>query len=210
VKKHVFLIIAALAIELALLSLAHWQWRRYHQRMAEQATAAARPPSLLQGEYLAFTAALTNQPNPQNPEESGWRVLGLFQTSQSLVVIDRGYAPPQFLTTHAPDFTHLQPPSATQTLQGLWIPLPHRKGWLGGPDTTTHPKLLAFLNPARLTSASVLPQQFVLTVPDTSATIPQPSAPPTANPLRHLSYMIQWLVMAALFPLLCVAGWRRR
>jgi cytochrome oxidase assembly protein ShyY1 len=209
-RKPYLLLVTILFAEAALLSLAHWQWQRYHQRLAEQSEAAMRPPMLLQGAYLPFTAALTNQPNPAVPEESGWRVLGLLQTSQSLVVIDRGYARPQFLATQAPDFTQLQPPAPPQTLRGIWVPLPTRKGWLNGPDTTTHPKLLAFLNPARLTSASVLPQQFVLTAPDTSATTPMPNAPPTANPLRHLSYFIQWLVMAAIFPLLVYLGWRRR
>jgi cytochrome oxidase assembly protein ShyY1 len=31
-----------------------------------------------------------------------------------------------------------------------------------------------------------------------------------ANPLRHLSYMLQWLLMAVVFPLLCWVVWRRR
>lgn len=210
VRKTFWLLGAAILVEAGLLGLARWQWQRYYQRLNEQAAAAQRPPTLLQGAYLPFTAALTNQPNPLAPEKSGWRVLGLLQTSSSMVVIDRGYATPQFLTDQSPDFSHLQPPAPTQNLQGVWVPLPQRKGWLGGPDTTTHPKLLAFLNPARLTSASVLPQQFVLTAADTSATTPLPSTPPTANPLRHLSYFIQWLVMASVFPLLVYLGWRRR
>lgn len=199
-----------LLVELGLLSLAHWQWQRYNQRLAEQTEAAARPPSQLQGTYLPLTAALTQQPNPQSPEESGWRVLGLLQTSGSLVVIDRGYAAPRWASPNVPDFTGLEPPVGRQTLYGVWVPLPQRKGWLRGPDTTTYPRLLAFLNPAVLTSATVAPQQLVLTVPDTSASAPSPSAPPLANPLRHLSYMIQWLVMAAVLPLLAAAAWWRQ
>ncbi|MCA3243855.1 MAG: hypothetical protein INF43_00930 [Alphaproteobacteria bacterium] len=200
----------ALLVELSLLSLADWQWRRYQQRLTEQAVAAARPPNTLTGTYLPLTAALTQQPNPTNPEESGWRVLALLQTAGSLVVIDRGYAVPRWLADGVPDFTGLAPPTGLQTVQGVWVPLPTRRGWLRGPDTTTHPRLLAFLNPAMLTSASVAPQQLVLTSPDTANPEPMPSAPPMANPLRHLSYMLQWLLMAVVFPLLCWVVWRRR
>lgn len=209
-RINLFWLLGALGIEAALLGLGYWQWQRYQQRLTEQATASTRPPQVLTGSYVPMVAALTNQPNPQTPAQSGWRVLGLLQASGSMVVIDRGYAPPQFNPDNSPDFHQLQPPTGAQALQGVWVPLPTRKGWLGGPDITTHPQLLAFLNPAVLTSATVLPQQFVLTVPETSAPIPTPSAPPLANPLRHLSYMLQWLLMAAIFPLLCWLGWRRR
>lgn len=210
VRKTLLLLCIGLLVEVGLLSLAHWQWRRYQQRLAEQADAAARPPSDLQGTYLPLTAALTQQPNPQDPEESGWRVLGLLQASGSLVVIDRGYAAPRWAAPNVPNFTELAPPTGPQTLHGVWVPLPQRKGWLRGPEITTHPRLLAFLNPALLTSGTVMAQQLVLTIPDTLASTPSPSAPPLANPLRHLSYMIQWLVMAAVFPLLAVAAWWRR
>jgi cytochrome oxidase assembly protein ShyY1 len=212
-RKTILLLALALLVEASLLSLAHWQWRRYHQRLNEQAEAAARPPAVLAGRYLPQVAALVQQPNPQNPEESGWRMLALLQASGSLVVVDRGYALPRWQPNGSPDFTGLQPPPGPQQLAGVWVPIPTRKGWLRGPDTTTSPQLLAFLNPAVLTSQTVLPQQFILTRAETLATVPTPSAPPTANPLRHLSYMIQWLLMAAVFPLLCGVswgvGWRR-
>ncbi len=200
----------ALLVEASLLGLAYWQWQRYQQRVAEQAEASARPPYQVQGTYSPSIAALTGQPNPAAPEQSGWRMLALLQTSGSLVVVDRGHATPRFKPDTTPDFTGLEPPTSPQVLQGVWVPLPQRRGWLGGPDTTTHPQLLAFLNPAMMTSATVAPQVLVLTAPDTSAPTPAPSALPNANPLRHLSYMLQWLVMAAVFPLLVWLGWRRR
>lgn len=210
VRKTLLLLCIGLLVEVGLLSLAQWQWRRYNQRLAEQTEAAARPPSQLQGAYLPLTAALTQQPNPVNPEESGWRMLGVLATSGSLVVIDRGFAAPRWAAPNVPDFTELAPPVGPQTLHGVWVPLPQRKGWLRGPEITTHPRLLAFLNPALLTSHTMVAQQLVLTVPETSATALLPSAPPLANPLRHLSYMIQWLVMAAVLPLLGIAAWWRQ
>jgi cytochrome oxidase assembly protein ShyY1 len=223
-KKHlkpIFLLtlalLGALLVELALLRLASWQWQRYQQRLAENAAAAQRAPDSLQGTYLPVVAALTNQPNPASPEESGWRVLGLLATEGRWVVVDRGFTPALLNANGTPNFSQITAPIGPQVLQGFWSPLPKRKGWLGGPDVTTHPQLLAFLNPNSLlaqvqdasATAPLASQQFVLASPDTTPPVLRAVAPPLANPLRHLSYCIQWLTMAALFPLLCWGAWRR-
>lgn len=205
------LVLAALCVEAGLLGLAHWQWRRYHQRLDEHAAWLARPPVWVQGTYRPESlGALTHQPNPVKPEEMGWRVLGVLETAQGPVLIDRGFTAPRWLADNIPDFSQLHLPAGPQTLAALPQEIPTRKGVLRGPDTTIHPRLLAFLNPAHLTSGTVPTQAYVLTAPDAPTQPLNALPPPPKNPLRHLSYMVQWLMMAAIFPLLCVWAWHSK
>lgn len=209
--RKLVLIVAFLLAEAALLSLGHWQWRRYQQRLDEQATAARAAPTELIGTYTPALAALTQQPNPHVPEESGWRVYGVLTTPSGSILINRGYHAPQWADSNksTPNFAGLMPPSGTLTLRGVWADIPHRKGWLRGPETTTHPQLLAFLNPALITSNTLVPLQLVLTQPEAPTSPLTPSAPPLANPLRHLSYAIQWLCMALALALMAGFAYRR-
>jgi cytochrome oxidase assembly protein ShyY1 len=210
--QKILLVIMFMLAELALLSLANWQWQRYQQRVAEQATATTLAPIQINGIFTPAIAALTQQPNPHVPEASGWRIYGVLQTASGSVLVNRGFTAPQWANAHqrAPNFTALIPPSGTQTLRGVWADIPKRKGWLRGPDTTTHPQLLAFLNPSLITSETLATQQLVLTVPEIATSPLTPSAPPLANPLRHLSYFIQWLTMALVLPLLFWAAFKRK
>ncbi len=204
------LIGGAVAVESALLGLAHWQWQRYQQRLAEAAAAQARPAVVLEVAYAAQPAfAWENQPHPQGQETVGWRWLAVARTSSSVVVIDRGWSPPAWQGPNQPALGAHAVPSGTVRVAGVWAPWPTRRGWLGGPDTTTHPHLLAFLNPHVITAAPS-PQRLVLTQPDTSPSTLVVAPPPSPNPYRHLSYSGQWLAMALAFPLLCGAAWRRR
>lgn len=214
-KSRALLLILFLLAQAALLALAHWQWQRYHQKLAlEQAQANLPAATLAIQAYQPMQAFLTQQPAPRSGR-LGWRLIAVAHTSNSAVIIDRGWQPAQSASqsTPAPNFTALTPPTSPTTLIGHWQPLPTRRGWLKGPDTTTHPQLLAFLNPARLTSAIVLPHYFQLTEPDATTTLTLgPSAPPFP-PQRHLAYAIQWLVMALTLPLLAFGAWwatRRR
>ncbi len=207
-KKHRFvrivpLLVLAVGIESGLLTLANWQRNRYHQRLTEQAEFAARPSQTLSGTWLPeATFALTNQPNPRNPEaELGWRILTPLRTASGTIVVDRGYASPRYLSDHSPDFSHLQPTTASATLAGVWQTFPQRKGWLQGPDTTTHPRLLAFLNPQLIVS-DTQPSYFLSRSPSSDAITAVP--PPLPAPTKHLSYSLQWLGMALAFPLLCL------
>lgn len=209
-KSRALLLILFLLAEAALLALAHWQWQRYYQKLALQTAQANLPTATLAIQaYQPTQAFLTQQPAPHTGR-LGWRLIAVAHTSTSVVIIDRGWQPTQ--SSPAPDFSALTPPSSPTTLSGHWQPLPMRKGWLPGPDTTTHPQLLAFLNPARLTSATVRPDYFQLTQADTSPTtlILGPAAPPFP-PQRHLAYALQWLVMALTLPLLAFgAVWAKR
>ncbi|MFO0500211.1 MAG: SURF1 family cytochrome oxidase biogenesis protein [Pseudomonadota bacterium] len=209
--RNTLLVLAFLLAEAALLALGAWQWQRYHQRLAEQAAAAHAAPIELIGAYTPVLAALTQQPDPQVPEESGWRLYGVLNTLSGSVLINRGYHAPQWadMNKSTPNFTGLTAPSGTFTLRGVWADIPQRKGWLKGPETTTHPQLLAFLNPALITSSTLAPQQLVLTQPETPTSPLVPAAPPLANPLRHLSYAIQWLCMALVLAVLSALAWRK-
>lgn len=207
-KKHRFvrivpLLALAIAIEAGLLTLANWQRTRYHQRLTEQTEFAARPSQTLGGTWLPeATFALTNQPNPTNPEAAiGWRILTPMVTSSGTLVIDRGYATPRFHPDNSPDFSHVHPTATSATLAGVWQPFPQRKGVLRGPDTTTHPRLLAFLNPSLIISKTQ-PAYFVSRTPSSGAILAVP--PPLPAPTKHLSYALQWLGMALAFPLLCL------
>lgn len=202
--RSLFLCFVSLLIEALLLVLANWQWGRYHQRLAEQALLATRPPVLLNGLFQnEKTVALTNQPNPANPEEQvGWRILTPFKTTAGTVIIDRGWSSPHFQADGiTPNFT----PFTTSSSQVKGVPqsFPVRKGWLKGPDTTTHPRLLAFLNPQRITSQTT-GRTYVIAQKETGGEGLTPALPPVPAPLRHLSYALQWLGMALVFPLLCL------
>ncbi|PZP40682.1 MAG: hypothetical protein DI585_00200 [Pseudomonas fluorescens] len=204
-----FLSVLALAVEAGLLSLAHWQWNRYHQRLALQAEVAARLPVALTGEWLpAHTYALTNQPNPLNPESDlGWRILTPLRTASGTIIVDRGFTHPRFKPNQGPDFASFKPTETSATLTGYLQPFPQRKGWLQGPDVTTHPRLLAYLNPALIISDT----QPVYLITRT-ATSPELTAvpPPLPAPTKHLSYALQWLGMAIAFPILCLLRLRRK
>lgn len=207
VKVHRFFLGAgAIGVEVALLLLAHWQWNRYQQRLTEQVNFNAQPKITLEGTFLnGQTAALDNQPNPIEPEEQmGWRILTPLQTSSTLIIIDRGWSPPHFKADQTtPDFTSFT--SSATYVTGTLQSFPQRNGWLSGPDTTTSPHLLAFLNPQRITSASTAKTYLIATEnTGTPGIIAVP--PPLPAPLRHLSYALQWLGMALAFPLLCAAA----
>lgn len=206
-KKHrcvriVPLLLLALGVEAGLLTLANWQYNRYQQRLAEQTAFVARPSQTLSGTWLpAQTFALTNQPNPTNPEaEIGWRILTPLLTPSGTILIDRGYATPRQTSDNQPNFAAFIPTTASATLAGVWQPFPQRKGWLQGPDTTTHPRLLAFLNPALIVS-DTQPAYLLSRTPTSENLLAVP--PPLPAPTRHLSYALQWLGMALAFPLLC-------
>ncbi|TKW62064.1 MAG: hypothetical protein DI628_05450 [Blastochloris viridis] len=207
-KKHRFvrivpLLVLAFGIEAGLLSLSNWQRNRYHQSLTEQAEFAARPSQSLSGTWQPeATFALTNQPNPRNPEaEIGWRILTPLSTPSGTIIIDRGYATPRYHADMSPDFSQLMPTDIGADLAGVWQPFPQRKGWLRGPDTTTHPRLLAFLNPQLIVS-DTQPVYFLSRTASSEEITAVP--PPLPAPTKHLSYALQWLGMALAFPLLCV------
>ncbi|RYG60553.1 MAG: SURF1 family protein [Alphaproteobacteria bacterium] len=196
-----FLATTALGVEAGLLSLAHWQKNRYHQRLSEQAEFSLRPPVTVSGEFdNAATVALTNQPDPQNPEAGrGWRILTPLQTASGTLVVDRGYTLPRIAPDGTPDFSFIHTTNAT--VSGVFQPYPQRRGVLQGPDVTTHPKLLAFLNPARIVSQTS-GVYLIARTPSAQGVTAVP--PPLAAPTKHLSYALQWLGLAIAFPLMCL------
>lgn len=203
VLTTVFLITTALAVETGLLSLSHWQNTRYHQRLAQQEEFSSRPSITLTGTFQPEnTFALTNQPNPLNPENDlGWRILTPLQTASGTILVDRGYMPPALNPDGSPNFSPATP--TADTVDGILQPFPTRHGWLQGPDTTTHPRLLAFLNPQLIISETTPTYLIART-----STSPNLTAvpPPLPAPLKHLSYSYQWLGMALAFPILCLFG----
>ncbi|MFZ2586576.1 MAG: SURF1 family protein [Alphaproteobacteria bacterium] len=191
--------VAVVAVEAVLLGLCGWQIARMVEKnhLAEQ--ESQRTPMVLEGTWEAFTTtALDNQPNPLSPDKVGWRVLTAFHTPSGTVVVDRGWAPLPADRTAPPDLTKYTPSGITVT--GVWASFPQRKGWLSGPDTTTHPRILAWLNPTLITSSTLGPMYLQATYPADAGLIAQPPAPPDGS--RHASYALQWLVMALVFPIL--------
>ena len=200
-----FLITTAISIETGLLTLAQWQYNRYQQRTAQQTEFSARPSASFSGTFQPeHTFALTNQPNPLNPEEeTGWRILTPLQTGAGILLVDRGYMQPVFNPDGTPNFSPATP--TEDRVEGILQPYPVRKGWLQGPDTTTHPRLLAFLNPALIVSETTPPPYAGYLIARTG-TSPNLTAvpPPLPAPLKHLSYAYQWLGLALAFPILCL------
>ncbi len=205
----VLLVALALAVEAGLLTLANWQWGRYQQRLAQQTEFASRPAVTLSGTWQPqHTVALTNQPHPLSPESSrGWRILTPLITASGTVLIDRGFTPPSVHTDNTPNFTPFQPVTISTTLSGVWQPFPQRRGWLRGPDVTTHPRLLAFLNPAHSVSATG-PAYLISRTPTSPNLTAVP--PPLPAPTKHLSYALQWLGMALAFPIMCLVAMRAK
>ncbi len=186
------------------MSLSNWQKNRYHQRLTEQAEFSARPPVTVSGEFdNAASVALTNQPDPTNPEaERGWRILTPLHTASGTLVIDRGYIQPYIKPDGSPDFSFLT--TTTSTVSGVFQTYPQRRGVLHGPDITTHPKLLAFLNPALIVSDTA-PHYLIARTPSAQGVVAVP--PPLAAPAKHLSYALQWLGLAIAFPIMCGFAW---
>lgn len=208
VLTTIFLTATALGVEAGLLSLANWQHHRYLQRVDEQAEFSARPSITVSGIFQnSQTFALTNQPDPVNPEaDLGWRLLTPLQTASGTLIIDRGYTPAVTNADGTPNFSHFA--TTATTVSGVFQPFPQRHGWLHGPDVTTDPHLLAFLNPSLIISDT---QPIYLIA--RSSTSPGLTAvpPPLVSPEKHLSYMLQWLGMAIAFPILCACAiWKKR
>ncbi|HEX2859113.1 MAG TPA: SURF1 family cytochrome oxidase biogenesis protein [Alphaproteobacteria bacterium] len=198
--NRLVLLTGVFAVEAALLALAHWQYNRYHQRLNEQAARSTAPQTHFIGTIQKY-AWLTNQPQPNGDENDrpGRRLIALMQTDTGPQIADLGWQPNPAVPTAAPDFSTF--PTGPLPVTGITLPLPARRGWLQGPLTTTHPQLLAFLAPQALTSATVPATYTAATLSVVPGVSPQP--PALKNPGMNFSYMMQWLGMALLFPILC-------
>lgn len=205
--RNYLLVLTALGIEAALLGLAHWQYGRMLEKQNLAVAEAVRPSLTLAGVWdTAATTALDNQPNPTDEGQVGWRIFTPLVTSTSVVIVDRGWAPFPPDRTAPPNFASVMP--TTNHVNGVWAAFPTRQGWLQGPDTTTHPRILAWLNPTRITSATVAPMYVQATTPTAQGLAAQ-HLPLTGKANRHASYALQWLVMALIFPVLALWRWRK-
>lgn len=196
-----------MAVETGLLGLAGWQYQRMQHKQQLAAQLANRQPVMVSGTWQANAGVvLDNQPHPQQEGVVGWRLLTPLHTASGTVVVDRGWLPLPADRTAPPALDNPLP--ATAQVVGIWADYPQRHGWLGGPDTTTHPRILAWLNPALITSDSVGPQYMQAMTSTAAGVLARPPAPPTGQ--RHAAYALQWLLMALAFPLLCLAAFRRK
>lgn len=201
---YIFGVGALVLVEAGLLGLATWQYHRMQEKDQMAAQLAARAPVALQGVWQNdATFVLDNQPNPQDAT-IGWRVLTPLVTSDSVVVVDRGWVPLPADRTAPPDVARYV--ARLEKVEGVWADYPQRHGWLRGPDTTNQPRILAWLNPSLITSATLGPQYLQATTATAAAMLAVPPASPDGS--RHASYALQWLLMAVAFPLL--VGWRMR
>lgn len=205
--KRMILLGLALTGEAALLGLAHWQYARMQERDAQAAALAARLPVQVAGEWRPDqTVALDNQPAPDGSGRIGWRILTPLALEDSTVIVDRGWVPLPRDRTAVPDFTAVAP--AINVLSGVLAPYPVRKGILGGPDTTTNPKVLAWLNPALITDVPVGQEYLQATTPTSPGLMAVPPPPPDGQ--QNAAYALQWLVMALAWALCWVAALRTR
>lgn len=197
-----FFIVLALGSEALFLKLTHWQYTRYVSAVEEN--AAPRPQTLLTGHFIpSATTVLDNQPNPEDPSHIGWRLLVPFQTEEETLLIDRGWLPsPEDRSLFPPELLTLTSASPT-TLAVTHQNFPKAKGWLKGPLTTTHPRILTRYTPAPVPHP-LSPTRYAYEIPHLS---PQNTrllsvAPPARNPEMHRSYMLQWLGLALALPFL--------
>lgn len=205
--KKLILFGLALAGEAALLGLAHWQYTRMQERDAYAAVVAARLPVEVMGEWRpAQTVALDNQPAPDGSGRIGWRIFTPLALEDSTVIVDRGWIPLPPDRTALPSFDALSP--TTNTLKGVLAPYPVRKGLLPGPDTTTNPKVLAWLNPALITSVPLGKEYLQATTATAPGLMAAPPLPPDGR--QNASYAIQWLVMALAWAVCWLAVLRTR
>lgn len=205
--KRVILFAVALAGEVALLGLAHWQYSRMQERDAQAAVQTARVPVAVTGVWrTAQTVALDNQPAPDGSGRVGWRILTPLALEDSTVIVDRGWMPLPRDRTAVPDFAAVSP--TTSVVSGVLAPYPVRKGVLGGPDTTTNAKVLAWLNPAVVTSVPVGKAYLQATTATAPGVIAVPPLPPDGR--QNGAYALQWLVMALAWAMCWLAVLRPR
>lgn len=204
--RHFLCLLAVLVfvgVEGGFLLAARWQANRYASAVEEN--TRPRPQQNLSGQFIpSATTVLDNQPNPAHPSRIGWRVLVPFQTASETLLVDRGWHPaPADRTAFPPEISHLTssaPISLTVTLH----PFPAQKGWLKGPATAAHPRILARMSPAPI-PVVVSTTHYAYEIAENT------QLPPLRNPAMHRSYMLQWLGLAIAFPLW--VGWhviRRR
>lgn len=184
--------------------------------MEQKQAAASVPPVVVtvQGEWdNPRSVVLDNQPKPNVPANEvapvGWRLLTPLNTSQGVLVVDRGWLPLPTDRTQANLASFTQ--TGTITVTGQQAGFPQRKGWLGGPTTTTAPNILAFLDATAITPSPTAPtylQASTITPPQPAPLFTQPPTLPLG--VNHFAYAVQWALMAFMFPLLCLAAYRRK
>lgn len=197
-----------LATETTLIKLAVWQHSRMHQRLDEQTAFKAAPKVKISGQFVQDTQVilLEHQRHKMGAGDvSGWRVFSEFDTEDGKRVwLDRGWTPYQRGAHRlTPDFTPYTTPQGTFELEGRYERFPERKeGGFGGATTTTHPQVLAFLSQNYLKSPS---DHYFQTLTDTNKSakkVIQPAFTPLASPAKHQEYMLTWLSLAVILPLL--------
>lgn len=205
--RTILWILCAFAVEASLLALANWQFHRMAEKEALALVQQQRAPDTRSGTWqVSATVALDNQPRPGNGDVVGWRIFTPLDVSGDTVLVDRGWVPLPPDRTAVPDFAGLAP--TTTTVSGVWAAFPQRHGWLPGPDTTTNSRVLAWLNSALITSASTGPAYLQATTATAPGVLAMPPSPPSGQ--RHAAYALQWLLMALVFPILCIVAYRRR
>jgi cytochrome oxidase assembly protein ShyY1 len=203
--QTLLLVALAAAVEVLLLLLADWQYHRMLYKQAMATALEAQPLTTLAGTWdVSRTVAPDNQPDRDGTP--GRRILTPLATPSGTVIVERGWLPPPPDGASPPDFTRFTPTAAI--VSGILQPFPTRHGWLPSPDTTTDPRVLTFLNPSRITSATVGGMYLSARTPTAPGLKPDAGPPPDAD--MHASYALQWLVMALVFPLCCLAAWRRK
>lgn len=199
-----------------LLKLAHWQFTRWQQAQAFElslkeklaAPATAYVPNHSQ-EYdmVQLTGVFDHTrsrwlANQKHLGHNGWRLLTPFVMADSEIIVDRGWHKDQQTLPDLEAYT-----SSVSSVQGMLRHFPVRSGWLQGPVTNTDPRELLFLEPSAVPTQNGVTRATVYLqakTPTHQKVVPAATGMYDGPP--HLQYMLTWLSLSILLPILFI--WR--
>jgi surfeit locus 1 family protein len=222
--------LATLVLLGGFVKLGFWQWEKgeakqavwaeYRRNAAPEALGGRSLDNLarfahvkLEGEFRPEHQVLLD--NRLHQGRAGYEVLTLFVTPGGRrLLVNRGWVPFDGYRDHLPDVS--MQPGAAQTIAGRIdeLPVPGLASGRAPPSTdATWPKLTSFPTHEELEAvfASRLDRRILLLDDGVAGGYVREWTPPGLDPLRHLSYAIQWWGFAAVLLVLYFAlNFRRK
>lgn len=158
----------------------------------------------IKGHFVASSTVVLAQQQLDN--RVGWRVLTAFKPRDAAsaypLVVDRGFLPYGQNRLEPPLEKLSAIPQGEIILKGVYKPMPQRKhGGLGGPSYNTDKRQLLFLDPQLINNGHVNKAVYFTSLTATHKALNSSLVlPPTGA--KHREYMLTWLGLALVWPLL--------
>lgn len=210
--KVLFLALVLILAEAMLLCLGVWQYDRMQERAAEKqafmATLDARTKTFEGTFDHSREVVLESQ---QKGNDYGYRILTPLLTKNAEVIVDRGWVRRSF----RPHFLDAYKTAGSVTVTGVMrTPPPLTQTFLKGPVVGAGAegvRVLKVLKLDEIKPSSPYPRKdgYLQATTETHADVDAFFVPPKGG-AKHKEYMLTWLTLAVILPLLVLGVFRRR